>query len=70
MILYNVVRGEAACQYCQERLEMHIGDYEINAFDRIEIYGLGLSEAGPDYCEFRVYDCHDKLVALRRAESY
>lgn len=69
MMLYNVVMGEAARNFCQKQLGMHIGDYDVDAFARVEIYGLGLSEVGPDYCEFRVYDCHDKLVALRRAES-
>ena len=70
MYLYEIMRGENARRFCETALKMDGAVYDIDALNRVEIFGSGLQEAGPDYCEFRIFDCQEKLMAVRRADSF
>lgn len=70
MHLYDTLKGENARQYCETFLKMDPADFDIDAVNRIEVFGTDLEDHGPDYCEYRVIDCHDKVMAVRREMGY
>jgi hypothetical protein len=70
MHLYDTLRGEAARQYCETSLKMDPAVWDLDAVNRIEIFGTDVDDPGEDYCEYRVIDCHDKLMAVRREAGY
>jgi len=36
----------------------------------LEIHGTGVSDPGPDYCEFRAFDATGNLVGTKRVNGY
>lgn len=70
MHLYDTLKGEAARQYCEQSLKMNPSQWDLDSVNRIEIYGTDLSDDGPDYCEYRVIDCKDKVMTVRRELGY
>jgi hypothetical protein len=37
---------------------------------RMETWGSSFRDPGPDWCEFRLFDANNKVVAIRRTEGY
>lgn len=70
MHLYETVKGEEARQLCENILKMDHAEHDIDAIGRVEVYGTDLDDEGADYCEYRVYDCRNELVAVRRELGY
>jgi hypothetical protein len=70
MYLYDTLKGEIARQYCQTNLQMDPAEWDLDAVNRIEIFGTSLKDDGPDYCEYRVIDCQDKVMAVKRETGY
>jgi hypothetical protein len=68
MYLYDTIQGEKARQYCENNLNMDPAD--LDAVNRIEIYGTSMNDPGEDYCEYRVIDCRNKLMAVKRQSGY
>jgi len=38
--------------------------------EKLEVTGTSFNDAGPDYCEFRVFDRQGTLLGLKRVEGY
>ncbi|MFN8658750.1 MAG: hypothetical protein U0105_20615 [Candidatus Obscuribacterales bacterium] len=70
MYLVDIIRGENARRFCEDSLQMDGADYDIDAVNRVEVFGTSLDDAGDDYCEYRVIDCREKVVAVRREQGY
>lgn len=70
MHLYDTINGEAARQYCEQMLKMDPAEWDIDAVNRIEVYGTDIDDDAPDYCEYRVIDCHNKTITVRRELGY
>ncbi len=70
MHLYDTIKGEKARTFCESTLKMDPADWDLDAVNRIEIYGTDLSDPGEDYCEFRVFNCHEKVVCVKREMGY
>lgn len=68
MHLYDTMKGEAAVKFCETVLKMDPAD--LDAVNRIEVFATDLADPGGDYCEYRIYDCHDKLMAVKRELGY
>lgn len=49
---------------------MNASEYDLGAIDRVEVFGTDIDDEGPDFCEFRVIDCNDKVMAVRRELGY
>ena len=52
------------------RRETRSAEFDLDAVNRVEVYGADLSNSGEDYCEFRVIDCHYKVMVARREMGY
>jgi len=70
MHLYDTITGENARQYCQTVLKLDPANLDIAAVNRIEVFGTDLEDPGEDYCEYRIIDCHNKVMAVRRELGY
>jgi hypothetical protein len=70
MHLYDTVKGEEASRLCENILKMNNANHDIDAINRVEVFGTDLDDKGQDYCEYRVYDCRNELVAVRRELGY
>lgn len=70
MHLYDTLKGEKAVEFCQTTLKMDMAEYDLDAVNRVEIHATDIDDPGDDYCEFRVYDCNNKLMARRREPGY
>lgn len=70
MHLYDTLKGETARLYCETSLKMDPAVFDLDAVNRIEIFGTDINDPGEDYCEYRVIDCHNKLMAVRREAGY
>lgn len=70
MYLYDTIKGEKARQYCEDNLNMDPADWDLDAVNRIEIYGTSINDPGEDYCEYRVIDCQNKLIAVKRESGF
>lgn len=70
MYLYDTIRGEEARQFCETTLSLDPAKWDLDAVNRIEIHGTSPSDEGEDYCEYRVFDCQNKLMASRREFGY
>ena len=70
MYLYDTLKGEAARKYCEDSLKLDPSRFDLDSVNRIEVYGTDLDDPGEDYCEFRVIDCRDKVIAVRREMGY
>lgn len=70
MHLYETKKGEDAARFCIESLKLDATQLDLSAVDRIEIFGTDIDDPGADYCEFRVIDSKDKVIAVRRELGY
>ena len=70
MHLYDTKTGETGRQFCLKDLKLDPAKYDIENIDRVEIYGTDIDDPGADYCEFRVIDKKEKVIAVRREEGY
>ncbi len=70
MYLHDTIKGENGRQFCEQTLKLDPAEFDLDAVNRVEIYGTDISDPGEDYCEFRVIDCHNKVMAVRREMSY
>jgi hypothetical protein len=62
--------GHPGRQFCEQTLKMDPAEFDLDAVNRVEVYGTDISDPGEDYCEFRVIDCHNKVMAIRREMGY
>jgi hypothetical protein len=70
MYLYDTLQGKTAREYCQRNLAMDPLEWDLNSVNRIEIFGTDINDPGSDYCEYRVIDCHGKVMAVKREFGY
>jgi len=70
MYLYDTIKGANAVEFCQTVLKMEPADWDLDAVNRVEIFGTSLTDEGQDYCEYRVFDCQNKLMVSRRELGY
>lgn len=70
MHLHSTLKGENAVKFCQEMLKMDPAEFDLDAVNRVEVYGTDIDDPGEDYCEYRVIDCKEKTVAVRREMGY
>jgi len=70
MYLHSTISGEDARRFCEFTLKLDPAEFDIDAVNRVEVFGTDINDPGEDYCEFRVVDCRDKLVAVRRELGY
>lgn len=70
MYLHDTLKAEAARQFCQTNLKMDPQKWNLDSVNRVEIFGTDLNDPGEDYCEFRVIDNSDKVIAVRREMGY
>lgn len=70
MHLYDTIKGENARTYCETMLKMDPAEFDLDAVNRIEVFGTDIDDPGSDYCEYRVIDCKGKVMAVRRELGY
>jgi len=70
MHLYETKKGEAAVKFCEETLKLDPAQFDLDAVNRVEVFGTDIDDPGEDYCEFRVIDCKEKVMAVRREMGY
>lgn len=70
MHLYDTIRGEEARRFCEETLKMDAAEFDMDSVNRVEVFGTDIDDPGEDYCEYRVIDCRDKVMAVRRELGY
>lgn len=70
MHLYDTIKGENARQYCETFLKLDPKKYDLTAVNRIEVFGTDIDDPGDDYCEYRVIDSNDKVMAVKRERGY
>jgi len=70
MYLHSTLKGEAAVEFCEQSLKLDPAEFDLDAVNRVEIFGTDLNDPGEDYCEFRVIDCKEKVMAVRRETGY
>jgi len=70
MHLYDTLKGEAARQFCETMLKMDPAQWDIDSINRVEVFGTDLDDPGTDYCEYRVINCKDQVIAVRREMGY
>jgi hypothetical protein len=70
MYLHSTIRGEVGRQFCETTLKLDPAVFDICSVNRVEVYGTGIDDPGEDYCEFRVIDCTEKTIAVRREMGY
>lgn len=42
----------------------------VSKTETLEVYGSGLKDAGPDFCEFRAIDAGGNIVGTKRLNGY
>ncbi len=57
-------------QRCRETLKLDPAQFDLDAVNRVEVFGTDIDDPGEDYCEFRVIDCKEKVMAVRREMGY
>ena len=70
MYLYETIAGENARSFCETTLKMNPAEFDLAAVNRVEVFGTSIDDPGEDYCEYRVIDCHDKVMVVRREAGY
>lgn len=70
MHLYDTIYGETARDFCEKTLKLDPAIFDLDAVNRIEVFGTNIDDPGDDYCEYRVIDCTDKVMAVRRHLGY
>jgi hypothetical protein len=70
MYLHDTIKGENARLFCESTLKMDAAEFDIDAVNRVEVFGTDIDDPGSDYCEYRVIDCHGKVMAVRREQGY
>ncbi len=66
MHLHDTLKG----QFCETTLRMTPAEFDLDAINRVEIFGTDIDDPGDDYCEFGVIDCQGKVMAVRRELGY
>ena len=66
MYLYETLKGEKALEFCQTILKLEPADFDLDAVNRVEVFATSIQDEGDDFCEYRVIDCHNKLMLSRR----
>lgn len=70
MHLYDTIKGEDARSFCESTLKLDGADFDLDAINRVEVFGTDIDDPGEDYCEYRVIDCSGKVIAVRREQGY
>ncbi len=70
MHLYDTIKDENARTFCETTLKMEPAEFDLDAVNRVEVFGTDIDDPGSDYCEFRVIDCQGKVMAVRRELGY
>lgn len=70
MHLYDTITGSNAADFCKRELKMDSTKYDPSAISRVEVFGTDFTDEGEDYCEYRVYDNHGKVIAVKREAGY
>ncbi len=70
MKLYDTLVGDAARNYCKTMLKMDPVKWDMDSIARLEVYGTDLTDPGEDYCEYRVINSEDKVIAVKREMGY
>ncbi len=68
MHLYETKKGEDAVKFCSETLKLDPAQFDLATINRVEVFDI--DDPGDDYCEFRVIDCKEKVMAVRREMGY
>jgi hypothetical protein len=53
MHLYDTIKGENGRQFCETTLKMDPAEFDLDAVNRVEVFGTDIDDPGEDYCEFR-----------------
>jgi len=43
---------------------------KVEVAERMEVWGSGFNDPGPDFCEFRLFDAEGRKIASRRVDGY
>ena len=70
MHLYDTIKGDNAREYCKTFLKLNPEKYDLTAVNRIEVFGTDIDDPGEDYCEYRVIDSNEKVMAIKRERGY
>lgn len=70
MHIYETIKGENAAKFCEEKLKLDPAQFDLASVARVEVYGTDIDDPGEDYCEFRVIDLKEKVLAVRREMGY
>jgi len=66
MYEYQVMKGDHAVKFCEEKLQSYSSKFDLKAVSRVEIYSANRADDGDDYFEVRVIDSRDTVILLRR----
>jgi hypothetical protein len=70
MYLVSKYEGEAAAERAADKLlGPGVSEDLAKQVDRLELWGTSFTDAGEDYCEWRLYS-GDKLLVTKRAPGY
>lgn len=70
MHLYETLKGAIAVEFCQQTLKLDPSELDLGTVSRVEVFGTDINDPGEDYCEFRVIDANEKVLAVRREMGY
>lgn len=70
MYLYQKMNGTAAFEFCEARSDKFAKDFNLSAVARVEIYSASTHEDGEDFCEIRVFDSKDEVLAWTRWSDF
>ncbi|MBP9094593.1 hypothetical protein KBI23_26475 [bacterium] len=70
MHLYETKKGVDAVKRCEETLKLDPAQFDLATISRVEVFGTDIDDPGDDYCEFRVIDSKEKVMAVRREMGY
>ena len=70
MHLYETKKGEDAVKFCKDSLKLDPSQFDLASINRVEVFGTDIDDPGEDYCEFRVIDSKEKVMAVRREMGY
>jgi hypothetical protein len=70
MYLYDTIAVDNAAEFRKQQLKLDATKYDLSSVNRIEIYGRSFTDDGDDYCEYRVIDRSNKVIAVKREAGY
>lgn len=70
MRLFDTIKGENARQFCETVLKMNPAEYDLDAVNRVEVFGTDLDDPGEDYCKYVVCDCRNQVMTVRCEKGY